>query len=89
VIAWKAGRESARAAFDALPFLLQAKTVQILEVKEGRGRDDAEALAPDTSIAAALARHGIKPTVRPRLRPTSVSATRCFRASPTPARICW
>jgi len=64
VIAWKAGRESARAAFDALPFLLQAKTVQILEVKEGRGRDDAEALAPDTSIAAALARHGIKPTVR-------------------------
>jgi nucleotide-binding universal stress UspA family protein len=64
VIAWKAGRESARAAFDVLPFLLQAKTVQILEVKEGRGRDDAEALAPDTSIAAALARHGIKPTVR-------------------------
>ena len=64
VVAWKAGRESARAAFDALPFLLQAKTVQILEINEGRRRDDAEALAPDTTIAATLARHGIKPTVR-------------------------
>jgi nucleotide-binding universal stress UspA family protein len=64
VVAWKAGRESARAAFDALPFLLHAKTVQILEVKEGRRRDDPDALAPDTTIAAALARHGIKPTVR-------------------------
>lgn len=64
VIAWKAGRESARAAFDALPILTQAETVQILEVKEGRGRDDAQSLPPDTTIAAALARHGIKPTVR-------------------------
>jgi nucleotide-binding universal stress UspA family protein len=64
VVAWKASRESARAAFDALPLLVHAKTVQILEVKEGRRRDDPEALAPDTTIAAALARHGIKPTVR-------------------------
>jgi nucleotide-binding universal stress UspA family protein len=63
VIAWKATRESARAAFDALPFLVHAKTVQILEIKEGRRRDDPEALAPDTTIAAALARHGVKPTV--------------------------
>jgi nucleotide-binding universal stress UspA family protein len=63
VIAWKATRESARAAFDALPFLVHAKTVQILEIKEGRRRDYPEALAPDTTIAAALARHGIKPTV--------------------------
>jgi nucleotide-binding universal stress UspA family protein len=62
VIAWKAGRESARAAFDALPFLETAEKVQILEVKE-RG-DDGSTLAPDTSIAASLARHGIKPTVR-------------------------
>src|SRR5690606_20981228 len=58
----KAGREAARAAFDALPLLVGAQTVQILEVKE-RG-DDSAALTPDTSIAAALARHGIKPTVR-------------------------
>jgi nucleotide-binding universal stress UspA family protein len=67
VIAWKPGRESARAVFDALPMLATAEKVHILEIK-GRG-EDPTGLAPDTSIAAALARHGIKPTVR-----TSVAA---------------
>jgi nucleotide-binding universal stress UspA family protein len=62
VIAWKPGRESARAAFDALPFLKSADKVQILEVKERAKAENA--LAPDTTIAASLARHGIKPTVR-------------------------
>ena len=61
VVAWKPGREAARAVFDALPFLLGADKIHILEIKE-RG-DDRPALAPDTSIAAALARHGIKPSV--------------------------
>jgi nucleotide-binding universal stress UspA family protein len=61
VIAWKAGREAARAAFDALPFLRAAETVHILEIKEDR--DERPALAPDTSIAAALARHGLRPSV--------------------------
>lgn len=67
VIAWKPGRESARAVFDALPILKGAGKVHILEIKE-RG-DDTTGLAPDTSIAAALGRHGIKPSVR-----TSVAA---------------
>jgi nucleotide-binding universal stress UspA family protein len=67
VIAWKAGRESARAVFDALPILETAEKVHILEIKE-RG-DKSGALAPDTTIAASLARHGIKPSVR-----TSVAA---------------
>ncbi len=62
VIAWKAGRESARAVFDALPILRQAEQVQILEIDEGGDRRNTS--APDTSIAASLARHGIKPTVR-------------------------
>lgn len=62
VIAWKAGRESARAVFDALPILKQAEQVQILEVNEGGSRRSG--VAPDSSIAVALARHGIKPTVR-------------------------
>lgn len=62
VIAWKAGRESARAAFDALPILRQAEEVQILEVNEGGPHRNG--VAPDNSIAVALARHGIKPTVR-------------------------
>jgi nucleotide-binding universal stress UspA family protein len=62
VVAWKPSRESARAVFDALPLLLGAETVHILEVKERP--DHASTLAPDTSIAAALARHGIRPEVR-------------------------
>ncbi len=62
VIAWKAGRESARAVFDALPILKQAEQVQILEIEEGGRRSSG--IAADTSIAASLARHGIKPTVR-------------------------
>jgi len=67
VIAWKPGRESARAVFDAMPFLTRAEKVEILEIRETG--DGAGALAPDTRIAAALGRHGIKPTVR-----TSVAA---------------
>jgi nucleotide-binding universal stress UspA family protein len=62
VIAWKAARESARAVFDALPMLASAERVDILEIKERR--DDENSLAPDTAIAASLARHGIKATVR-------------------------
>jgi hypothetical protein len=34
VIAWKAGRESARAVFEALPILQTADKVHILEVKQ-------------------------------------------------------
>lgn len=61
VIAWKPTRESARAVFDALPLLKAAESVHILEIKEKSDR--AAALTPDTSIAAALGRHGIKPTI--------------------------
>ena len=61
VVSWKAGREAARAVFDAMPLLLGAEKIHILEIKE-RG-DERPALAPDTSIAAALARHGIKSSV--------------------------
>jgi nucleotide-binding universal stress UspA family protein len=68
VIAWKAGRESARAVFDALPILTAAEKVHILEIKEKADKGGG-ALAPDTTIAASLARHGIKPSVR-----TSIAA---------------
>jgi nucleotide-binding universal stress UspA family protein len=61
-IAWKAGRESSRAVFDALPLLKQAEQVQILEISEtGASRTG---IAVDSSIAITLARHGIKPSVR-------------------------
>ena len=60
VVAWKATREAARAAFDALPLLKSAQDVQILEVNA----DHVAGIVPDTAIAAALGRHGIKPTHR-------------------------
>ena len=59
VIAWKPTREATRAVFDALPLLESARNVQILEVNEG-----VAGAVPDTAIAAALGRHGIKPTHR-------------------------
>lgn len=67
VVAWKAGREAARATFDALPLLQGAESVHILEIKV---RADAESrLGPDSSIGAALARHGIKPVVHTSIGP--------------------
>jgi nucleotide-binding universal stress UspA family protein len=62
VIAWKRSREAARAVFDALPLLREAEAVHILEIKDHA--KDANTLARDTAIAAALGRHGIKPEVR-------------------------
>jgi nucleotide-binding universal stress UspA family protein len=67
LIAWKPRRESARAVFDALPMLKRAQKVEILEVMERA--DDGSSLASDHTIAAALARHGIKPAVQ-----TSIAA---------------
>ena len=55
MIAWKPTREAARAVFDALPLLMSASSVQILEVSE-----DVARTAPDALIAETLGRHGIK-----------------------------
>jgi len=66
VIAWKAGRETTRAVFDALPLLKGAESVHILEVK---GRADEKTVGAGTSIAASLARHGVKPTIRTSVAP--------------------
>jgi nucleotide-binding universal stress UspA family protein len=58
VVAWKPGREAARAVFDALPLLRQAETVKILEAgKESAVPHPAES---GRGLAAALARHGIE-----------------------------
>lgn len=67
VIAWKAGREAARAVFDALPLLHHAESVHILEILERAPA--ASRRGPDTSIAAALARHGIRPVVQTSIAP--------------------
>jgi nucleotide-binding universal stress UspA family protein len=62
MVAWSGSRESARAAFDALPILTEAESVRVLEVAEPdrNGLDDVR--LPDTAIAASLARHGVKAT---------------------------
>ena len=60
-IAWNGTRESARAAFDALPFLDAAKEVVILTVTDD-GKPQ-ETLTPATALAATLARHGIDTTI--------------------------
>jgi nucleotide-binding universal stress UspA family protein len=67
VIAWKPTREAARAVFDALPLLMNAERVHVIEVRQSAGTS----LMPDTSIAAALGRHGIKPTVHSAVQPDS------------------
>ncbi|MFM9850343.1 MAG: universal stress protein [Hyphomicrobiaceae bacterium] len=61
LLAWNNSRESARAAFDALPLLQRAKEVRVLCVEE----PDKPQTASDVlgaEICAALARHGVNCT---------------------------
>jgi len=66
LLGWNGNRESARAAFDALPFLQKAESVRLLAAGRPHGahwggiRDDA---APTGAIVAALARHGVRASV--------------------------
>lgn len=62
LVCWNGKRESARAAFDALPFLEKAETVRLLssgQPKSGGWIDIYEEPAAMTGIAASLRRHGI------------------------------
>jgi nucleotide-binding universal stress UspA family protein len=62
-LAWNGSREAARAAFDALPFMKEARAVEILciDVADSYSQDASVAGA---EIAAALARHGIDVTFK-------------------------
>jgi nucleotide-binding universal stress UspA family protein len=62
LVAWNGSREAARAAFDAMPLLQQASSVEILVVDPPDRGDQSPELA-GTDIAAALARHGVAVTV--------------------------
>ncbi|NDW06268.1 universal stress protein [Jiella pacifica] len=59
VVAWNGTRESARAAFDAIPLLSAAELVRVIAVDPHRS-DAKTGLAPVGDLAAALARHGLK-----------------------------
>jgi nucleotide-binding universal stress UspA family protein len=58
-IAWNDSRESARAAFDALPLLERAKRVRLITVSEHASGSGANAI-PAAEAAASLARHGLE-----------------------------
>lgn len=63
MIAWNGKREAARATFDALPMLQAARRVTVLAIEQ-TDADGNSAPLPDTSIAAALARHDINVTIK-------------------------
>ena len=58
IVAWKAGRASARAINDAFPFLKNAKEVYVLSIQAAGDKQMAER-SPDGDICANLKRHNI------------------------------
>jgi nucleotide-binding universal stress UspA family protein len=60
IIAWNGSREASRATFDALPFILEAESAEVLLVDPPESPVAVEA---GTDIAAALERHGANVTV--------------------------
>jgi len=61
LVAWKSGREAARAVNDALPLLSRAKFVTVLAIDPQHGISEDGAF-PAADISAHLARHGIAAT---------------------------
>jgi nucleotide-binding universal stress UspA family protein len=62
VIAWNGSREAARAAFDAMPFLLDAKEIEVVSV-DAKSSQSQTADFAGSELGVTLARHGIKVTV--------------------------
>lgn len=65
-VAWNGSRESARAAFDALPLLQDAEVVSIIVV--GDMLPASVGVAGAHALASALARHGVRVAVREETR---------------------
>lgn len=59
MVAWNASREAARATFDALPLLKQAKRVEVLWANPSAKRADDVAIS-GSEIARSLARHDVR-----------------------------
>jgi nucleotide-binding universal stress UspA family protein len=72
VVAWKDTREARRAVQDALPFLLAAKEVLIVEVTETGSVEDSMRRLKD--VAKYLSRHGVT-TLAERVRPIEGTAS--------------
>jgi nucleotide-binding universal stress UspA family protein len=58
MIAWDAGREAARAARDALPFLVRAQQTYAISVRTNSSAHGE--LAPSADLAKYLAHHGVR-----------------------------
>jgi len=58
-VAWDGSRESARAAFDALPILAGAEQIKVLSL-DHQAPDEGTAFTASDDMTLALARHGIK-----------------------------
>lgn len=63
IVAWNGSREAARAAFDALPFLIEAESVEVLAV-DAESDNKQDAIVAGAEIASALARHGVEVSYR-------------------------
>jgi nucleotide-binding universal stress UspA family protein len=61
LIAWNGSREAARAAFDALPFIVQAELTEILIIDPPEDLDGS--VDAGSEIAASLSRHGANVSV--------------------------
>ncbi len=62
IIAWNDTREAARAAFDAMPLLKSADTVEILTV-DAENNAEQSATTAGAAIGTALTRHGVNVTL--------------------------
>lgn len=81
MLCWNASRESARAASDALPFLVAAESVMVLVI-DGRVSAEGHGAEPGADVAAWLARHGVKATVQRDVSPdTDVGGVILSRAA--------
>jgi nucleotide-binding universal stress UspA family protein len=65
VVAWNGTPEAARATFDALPFIIEARETEVLAV-DPRSDNVQDAPVAAANIAEALARHGARVTVSSR-----------------------
>lgn len=71
VVAWKDTREARRGLLDALPFLLRAQSVTVLEICDERKQAAAEFRTAD--VAAHLRRHGAKASSRVKIAEEGVA----------------
>ncbi len=62
IVAWDGGREAARAAHDALPFLTRARSVEVLVIGDRSIASRSE--EPGADLAHHLARHGVNVTAK-------------------------